>query len=208
MQVALRGSYVEYVVFRGITEEYPKWFDKELDQMYLNEHRFTFYMPKEERYPDYHEKELVEEFSVFLRKFENDEVFLTNYDTFSELYTIFQYDLFTNSGIAAYKEDTIEYVECRGGILNDEYPNWFYEYFTEAINFPYENETVLFYDAWAKGLKVTEGTLFVRNNGDISVSTHCVFLRNRFGEIMGMEYIQFLKIYDPLPKQRRLFYEK
>jgi hypothetical protein len=30
MKVALRDSYVEYVLFAGVTEKYPPWFEEEL----------------------------------------------------------------------------------------------------------------------------------------------------------------------------------
>lgn len=167
----------------GTTEKYPRWFQKELDNtIYTDESRFTFYVSLEERNPDYYERKLIEDYSVFLRK-PNGEVFLTNYETFSNLYIEFTYDAFTNSGIAAYEEDCIEYVECQGGILPAGYPSWFYEYFTEAVNLPIDNEFILFHDSY----------------GDVTVASHCVFLRNKVGEIKSMDYETFLKYYDPEP---------
>lgn len=182
MKAALRDSYIEFVTFMGITEKYPLWFEKELcDTIYMDEHRYTFWVPKEERKIDYYEKTLVEDYSVFLKK-PNGDIFVTDYDIFSDLYTSFRYDAFTNSGIAAFNEDCIEYVECTGGLLTREYPVWFYEYFTEAVHFPQEQESILIFE-----------------DGEVSVNTHCVFLRNKFGEIKGMLYDEFLKYYDPNP---------
>lgn len=183
MKAALRDTYLEFVIFAGMTEKYPLWFEKEMEYcVYQDSDRYTFWVPIDERTPDYHDKQLVEDYSVFLRK-SNGEVFVTDYDVFIDLYETFKYSTFTNSGLAAFNEDCIEYVECKGGVLTAAYPTWFYEYFTEAINFPTEEETIL-----------------VNNNDEISVTTHCVFLRNRLGEIKGVKYDEFLKYYDPDPK--------
>src|SRR5437763_13558696 len=112
MRVALRGSYVEFVIFMGVTEKYPLWFEEELYECtYTDESRFTFWVPFNERNPDYYEKQLIEDYSVFLRK-PNGEVHVTDYDIFTELYITFRYDAFTNSGRAALHEHCIEYVEC------------------------------------------------------------------------------------------------
>lgn len=182
MKAALRGSYVEFVCFMGITEKYPLWFEKELNEtIFMDSDRYTFYCHPDERSPDYFEKQLIEDYTVFLRK-PNGEVHVTDYEVLQYMYTSFQYDAFTNSGLAALDDDCIEYVECTGGVLTREYPSWFYEYFTEAVHFPQEGESILIYD-----------------NGEVSVDTHCVFLRNRFGEIRGMLYDDFLKYYDPNP---------
>lgn len=200
MKAALRGSYIEYVLFAGVTERYPSWFNKELDEsIYVDESRYTFYIPKEERRPDYYEKTLVEDYSVFLRK-PTGEVFVTDYDVFSDMYVPFRYNSFTNSGIAAFDDDCIEYVECRPGVLPAGYPVWFYEYFTEAINFPQDEETIYLYDEETHCLTAKRGSLIVPLNGEASVTSHCVFLRNKLGEIRGMDYDDFSKYYDPDPK--------
>lgn len=183
MKAALKGSYVEFVLFAGITEKYPLWFEKELGEtIYMDESRYTFWVSREERNPEYHEKQLIEDYSVFLRK-DTGEVHVTDYDVFSDLYTAFAFNIFTNSGLAALGEDCIEYVECHPGVLPREHPHWFYEYFTECDNLPpgpFDGETLLH-----------------SKDGEVSVDTHCVFLRNRLGEIRGMEYDAFLKHYDP-----------
>jgi hypothetical protein len=36
--------------------------------------------------------------------------------------------------------------------------------------------------------------------GDVEITEHCVFLRNKFGEILGMTYDEFLKYYDDDPQ--------
>lgn len=200
MKTALRGSYVEFVVFMGVTERYPQWFQDELeDTISLDDSRYTFYVPREERNVDYYEKQLVEDYSVFLRK-PNGDTFLTDYDIFSDLYTTFKYDAFTNKGIAALDEDCIEYVECEAGVLSAGHPVWFYEYFTEAINFPQDEETIYFYDSEDRSLKASRGSLLATAGGGVSVTDHCVFLRNKFGEIRGMLYVDFIKFYDPKPR--------
>lgn len=181
MEAALRGSYVEFVIFAGITEKYPLWFEEEMYEcVHMDESRYTFWVPNGERKPDYYDKQLVEDYSVFLRK-STGEIFVTDYDAFTEMYTTFRFDRFTNSGIAAFTDDCIEYVECTGGALTREYPAWFYEYFTEAVNF--HEQTILFCDA----------------NGDITVDGHYIFLRNKHGEIKGMSYDEFLKYFDDDP---------
>lgn len=199
MIAALRGSYIEYVLYMGATERYPLWFKKQLDNhTFTDESRFTHYIPFDERSPDYYEKTLVEDFSVFLRK-PNGNVHVTDYDTFSDLYHTFIHDTFTNSGVAALEEDCIEYVECKPGILPAGYPEWFYEYFTEALNFPKDELTLYLYDEDQHCLTASRGSLIVTAGGAASVTEHCVFLRNRFGEIRGMNYDDFLKYYDPGP---------
>lgn len=199
MIAALRGSYIEYVLFMGVTERYPLWFQKQLDSnIFTDESRYTFYVPIEERTSDYYEKILIEDYSVFLRK-HNGDVHVTDYDTFCDLFDTFLYDSFTNSGIAALVEDCIEYVECRPGVLPAGYPEWFYEYFTEAINFPRDNETIYLYDEDLHCITAKRGSLLVPLSGSASVTEHCVFLRNKFGEIRGMRYDDFLKYYDPDP---------
>jgi hypothetical protein len=190
MKAALRGSYVDFVCFMGITEKYPLWFEEELYEcVYMDDSRYTFWTPDGERKPDYYEKQLVEDYTVFLRK-PNGEVHVTDYEVVQYLYITFQYDITTNSGIMALQDDCIDYVECIGGVLSAEYPNWFYEYFTEAVHFPRNGESILVYE-----------------NGEYSVDNHCVFLKNRFGEIKGMYYDDFLKYYDPCPKVGGIWYD-
>lgn len=200
MRAALRESYVEFVYYMGVTEKYPKWFNKEMETAaYTDENRYTFYLPLDERTPDYYEKVLVEDYSVFIRK-PNGDIYVTNYDVFNDLYILFRYDAFTNSGIAAFEQDCIEYVECKGGVVTADYPAWFYEYFTEAINLPPDDETILVYNTERHCLSSLKGSLLeVDYSGDVYVRTHCVFLRNKFNEIRGMEYKDFIKYYDPKP---------
>jgi hypothetical protein len=199
MRAALRGSYVEYVLFIGVTERYPLWFQAELyDSVYMDENRYTFYVPMHERTPDYYEKTLVEDYSVFLKK-PNGDIHVTDYDIFNDLYVSFKSDTFTNSGLAAFEQDCIEYVECRPGVISSGYPDWFYEYFTEVLNFPKDEETIYLYDTDKHCLTATRGSLIATAGGEASVKTHCVFLRNKYGEIRGMEYKDFLKYYDPDP---------
>ena len=185
MRAALHGSYVEYVIFTGIAEMYPMWFEEQLYECtYTDESRFTFWVNREERRPDYHEKQLIEEYSVILRK-SNGEVHVTDQDVFSTLYTTFVYDGFTNSGIAAFSNDCIEYVDCKPGMLLGKYPHWFYEYFTEAIVLPNE----------------FEGYMLLADHDEVEVIEHCVVLRNRFNEIRTTTYESFIKHYDPNPLQ-------
>lgn len=199
MNVALRGSYIEFVIFAGVTERYPQWFKKELEAtISLDESRYTFWVHKDERNVNYYEKQLVEDYSVFLRK-PDGEIFVTDYDVFTDLYNTFTYDAFTNSGTAALEDDCIEYVECQAGVLPAGYPSWFYEYFTEAINFPQDDETVYFYDTDEHCIKANRGTLLATAGGEVSVTEHCVFLHNKLGEIRGMPYDDFVKYYDPRP---------
>jgi hypothetical protein len=200
-RVALRGSYVEFVIFMGTTENYPRWFEKLIeDAIYVDESRFTFYVDRLERRPDYYEKSLIEDYSVFIRK-SDGEVHVTNYDTFQELYISFKYNDFKHAGLAALEEDCIEYVECKPGVLSAGYPDWFYEYFTEMINFPHDEETIYLYDETQHCLTAKRGNLIVPLGGDATVTKHCVFLHNRFGEVRGMDYDDFIKYYDPNPKR-------
>lgn len=199
MRVALRNSYVEFVIFSGITEKYPTWFEEELYEcIYTDESRYTFWVPDGERRPDYYERQLVEDYSVFIRK-PTGEIHVADYDVFQELYVTFRFDAFTNSGLAAFEEDCIEYVECRGGVLSREYPHWFYEYFTEAVNLP-QGETIFFHDHHETFNNKRGPFLEVTEDGQVSVDAHSVFLRNKFGEIRGMLYRDFLKYYDDNPK--------
>jgi hypothetical protein len=200
MRAAFRGSYVEYVFFMGITEKYPLWFAEELyDTTYTDESNYTFWVPMEERRPDYYEKQIIEDYTVFLRK-PNGEIHVTDYDVFQELYHVFTYDSFTNSGIAAYAQDCIEYVEAKPGILPAGYPEWFYAYFTEAFNYPKDEKTFFFYDTSDHCLKASRGSMNITAGGDVTITEHCVFLHNKFGEIMGMTYDEFLKYYDDDPQ--------
>lgn len=199
MRVALRGSYVEYVLFMGITEKYPPWFEEELyEAIITDENRYTFWVDRDERKPDYYEKQLIEDYSVFLRK-PDGVIHVTDYDVFTELYTVFTYDAFTNSGIAALGEDCIEYVEAKAGVLPVGYPEWFYNYFTEAFNYPQDGKTFYFYDPNEHILKASRDSMEIAAGGDVIVTEHCVFLHNKFGEIRGMTYDEFLKYYDPEP---------
>ena len=199
MRAALKDSYVDFIIFMGMTEKYPLWFEKELNECaYTDESRFTFWVDKGERRPDYYEKQLIDEYSVFLRK-ANGDVHITDYDTFQNLYVTFRYDAFTNSGIAAFEDDTIEYVECIGGMLSVTYPAWFYEYFTESVNLP-DSETMFFREEHGHESGDERGPFMdIDEYGGVSVDTHCVFLRNKFGEIKGMLYSDFKKWYDDNP---------
>jgi hypothetical protein len=181
MQVALQGSYVEFVTFMGVAEKYPPWFQEVLySSTYMDNSRYTLYIDKSERRPDYYEKKLIENYSIFIRK-PNGETHVTDLDVFQDLYVSFRYNVFTNSGIAALEEDTIEYIEYQPGVSTAEYPLWFYEYYTEAKHHPNGN----------RDAELLVGT---------SIPTHCVFLRNKFGEIRGMKYSDFIKYYDIDPK--------
>lgn len=198
MKAAIRGSYVEFVIYNGMTEKYPQWCAEELYECaFTDESRFTFWVYSDERKPDYYEKQLIEDYSVFLRK-PNGDIHLTDYDVFLEMYHSFTFDSFTNSGIAAFKEDCIDYVECKGGVLTREYPTWFYEFFTEAVNLP-QGETIYFHDHNC-GTTTQGPFLEVSDDGQVSVDSHSVFLRNRFGEIKGMLYSDFIKHFDDKPK--------
>lgn len=183
MKAALHNSYIDYVFYMGLTEKYPEWFNRELENdIYTDEHRYTFYIPKNERMCDYYDRILVEDYSVFLRKSDGS-IFVTDYDTFCDLYDVFKYNSFTNSGLAAFKGDSIEYVECIGGVVVDDYPNWFYEHFTESTCSPDYEESI-----------------FINVNGEVSVKEHSVFMRNKLGEIRSMSYSSFRKYYDPSPE--------
>ncbi len=200
MRVALRNSYVEYVLFSGVTEKYPPWFEDELyNTICLDDSRYTFWVNRYERTADYYEKQLVEDYSVFLRK-PNGEIHVTDYDVFSDLYTAFTYNEFTHSGIAALHEDCIEYVECQPGVLPAGYPEWFYEYFTEAFNYPQDGTTFFLFDQNKHMPTASRDSIKITADGDVEVTEHCVFLRNKFGEIRGMTYKQFLIYYDPKPR--------
>ena len=206
MRAALRGSFIEFVIYKGVTEYYPSWFAEELYEcVYTDESRYTFYIPQGERPPDYPEKQLVDDYSVFLRK-PSGEVHLTNYEVFEELYHIFKYDDVTNSGIAALIDDTIEYVECEGGYTLKEYPAWFYEYYTEAVNLP--NGDLIFlkdaHDHDTSTDRIRGPYLEVGVNGDVTVDRRSAFLRNKFGEIRAMYYHDFVKYYDPDPEINQL----
>jgi hypothetical protein len=183
MFAAFKGHYLQFVIFMGLSEQYPEWFIEEVsNRAFVDESRFCFWVPPQERSPDYHEKQLIETYSVVVRKY-NGDIHLLDTDTFNEMYTIFEYDQFLNGGVAAFNEDIIEYTTCVGGSPVDRYPAWFYEYFTEALNNPKDGETYLF---------------SVDGLGNITVKEErCVFLRNRFGEIRYVSYGNFLKYYDP-----------
>lgn len=203
-RVALRGSYVEVVFFMGINERYPAWFADELyNNIFQDADRYTFWVPEYQRTPDYHEKQLVDDYSVFIRK-TTGEIHVIDYDLFIEVFYLFRYDKFTNSGLAAMNEDCIDYVECHGGELSSGYPEWFEEYFTEAVNFPGDDSTLFFYDNNdpfddVVTLVVNDNSVVVAINGDVEVTSRCVFLRNKFGEVRGLGYHTFLKYYDPDP---------
>lgn len=181
MKAALRGKYLDAVYFMGINEKYPYWFAEELyDAIFTDESRYTFWVDRHSRRPDYHEKTLIEDYSVFLRK-EDGTIFVTNYDQLDEMYTIFRTDKFTNSGLVAFNEDVIDYVECHGGSsfysMDDD---WFYEYFTEVVNHPQDEESIF----------------FTNTDQGITVNQHCAVLMNKYGEIRAMEWRKFLKFYD------------
>lgn len=199
MKVALRGSYVEFVIFMGVNESYPRWFEKIIEESIVtDESNYTFYVDRLERRPDYYEKTLIEDYSVFIRK-PDGEIFVTNYEVFSDLYVTFRFCLFSNSGIAAFEDDSIDYVECRPGGMPAGYPHWFYEYFTEAMHFPIESEVVLFHGEEKEMWQTTAKDLLIDNDGFVTVLKHCVFLKNKFNEIRGIAYDDFIKYYDPTP---------
>lgn len=176
MIASLKEGVVEYVLFVGVDSgDYPPWFLREIrNGIYVDESLYTRYIPESERFYDYYDKTVVEDYSVFLRK-PDGSVFCTNYDTFTELYSILENVPRTNSGIAAFKEDCIEIVECVNGRLPEAYPEWFFNYFSGGVTMQSHEETILFYG----------------DDGEIQLSSHCVFLRNREGSIAYMDYRQF-----------------
>lgn len=183
MRCALRGSYVEVVYYMGSNERYPDWFAEELYRCtFTDDSNFTFWVSDSSRKPDYHEKNLIEDYSVFIRK-PNGEVHVTDYDTFKYLYYEFTFDRFNNCGLAAFYDDVIEYVECYPGNSIQSYPDWFHDHFSEAIWNHCDGETI-----------------FISNGDDISVTEHTYFLQNKFGEISSMDYRTFTKYYDNNPE--------
>lgn len=184
MRAALRNSYVEVVFFMGVNERYPYWFMEELyNRIVSDDYNYTFYAHYNERTHDYHEKQLIGDDTVFIRK-PNGELHITTYNSLSQLYREFTYDAFTNSGIWAFNDDVVEYVECLGGEVLSEYPNWFYEYFTEAVNYP-DGEITIFLES---------------EDGELTITDHCCVLRNKYGEIRVMGWTDFIKFYDPEPE--------
>jgi hypothetical protein len=183
MLAALRGRWVQFAIFMGVSERYPQWFIEEIaNRVFVNESRFCFWTSPPERECDYYEKELIETYSVVVRKYDGS-THVMSMDVFHDLYNVFKYEQSVNGGIAAFAEDCIEYVECFGGKMLDHYPKWFYEYFTESLNYPDDEESYLF---------------SLDNNGCIVIDAHCVFLRNKFGEIKQTLYTEFIKYYDPM----------
>lgn len=183
MKAAIQGGYVEAVFFMGVNEKYPMWFQEEIyDAIFTNESLYTFWVDRSERTPDYYEKQLVEDYSVFLRR-SNGEIFVTNYDLLDEYYTIFRTDTFTNSALVAFNDDIIEYMECHGGILCGYPEDWFYEYFTESLLNPQQGETVFVNEV----------------DGDITITEHCSVMQNKYGEVKVVDWDTFIQIYDPEP---------
>lgn len=200
MKVALRDTYVEYVLFCGMSETYPRWFNELIDDtISLDESRYTLYVHYNERTMSYYDKQLVDDYSVFVRK-PDGEVYVTDWDAFNEVYQTFTWSEFSHSGISAPHENCIEYVECKAGVLRDLYPAWFYEYFTEAFNFPQDDKTFFFYDTDKHNVTATRDSLEITAGGGVTVKEDSVFLRNRLGEIKGMTWVDFLKYYDPYPE--------
>lgn len=183
MRAALRGSYTDVIFYKGFPERYPEWFEEEFyERIFTDEFLYTFYVPRQMRTPAYYEKKLIDDYSVFLRR-SDGHIHLTDFDTYKSLYHEFRYDGFENSALAALHDDTIEYVECHGGKIMSGYPDWFYEYFTESFNNPSQEESI-FID---------------RDNGEITVSSHCAILRNKYGELRMMDWNSFIRYYDPDP---------
>lgn len=190
MLAALIGHYVDFVVFMGVAEPCPTWFIEEVaDRVFVNESRFTFWTPAPERGTDYYEKELIETYSIVVRKC-SGETHVMSIDTFDSLYRVFTYNQNVHGGVAAFNDDIIEYVECIGGSLIDDYPEWFYEYFTESLNNPKDNESYLY---------------SIGGLGQITIKERCVVLRNRFGLIRTMSYPDFLRYYDPIVHDRTTY---
>lgn len=182
MKCAIRGSYLEVVFFMGTNEHYPDWFVEEIyNKVIIDESNYTSYVHHDERTWEYHEKQLISDYTVFLRK-SNGEIHICDLDVFNDMYEEFRYDRFTNSGLAAFHEDVMDYVECQGGNVLSGYPDWFYEAMTEAINIP--GEESIFIDSSDK---------------EICITDHCVFLRNKFGEIKIISWESFVKFYDHDP---------
>lgn len=182
MYAALRGCCVKYVIYMGMMESYPDWFLEEIaNRVIQDESRYCFWTSPPERLTDYYDKELIETHSIVLRK-DDGTTHIAERETFDSMYQVFSYDQSVNGGVAAFKHDVIEYVEVIGGAVVDRYPEWFYAYFTESLNNPQDNETYLFN---------------IDGYGHMVVKDRCVVLRNRFGEIRQMTYVDFLKYYDP-----------
>lgn len=206
MAVAARHeAYVDYVLYDGQIAKYPDWFYEEvLDDIVMDASRYTRWIPREQRAPDYHDKTVVERDSVFLRKHDG-RIHMTDYATFQQLYYVFYHNDFLNHGVAAFEEDTIEYVECKPGALPFESPDWFYEYFTEAVNLP-DEETILWNESFNVKTK-TEGLIWSgfmdgTDEGEIVVDHHCVFLRNFAGSIMYLPWEYFIQDFNPGPKEQ------
>lgn len=176
---SLKEGVVDYVIFAGENEQYPAWFKEEvIDGILVDENRYTRYIPKPERAIDYYDKTMVEYDSVFLRKPGSKDIHCTSYDVFEDLYISLEVNPRTNSGIAAFREDTIEIVECFGG-MPSAYPSWFYDYFSDGIVIEGHDETILFYG----------------DDRELSVVGHCYFLRNQRGQIAFMDHETFDKYY-------------
>ena len=208
MIAALYEGVVEFVLYMGMTENYPGWFTREvLDDIFMDSERYTFWVPEGERQVYYYEQILVEDYCVFIRKTDGD-ITCISYDVFQDMYTQLEYNVHSYSGVASFLEDTTSYVECVPGVLSEEYPDWFYEYFTESIHIPCE-ESIFIFDLDTTDPPITSTTVNLQISeplngtmGQVSVDHHCVFLRNHLGEIMHMPYETFTKYYTSGPHWR------
>jgi len=203
MIAALHEGVVDFVHFMGMTENYPKWFKREvLDDIFMDSERYTFWVPEDERRSYYYEQILVEDYCVFLRKPDGD-VTCVSYEVFENMYTQLTYNAHSNSGVASFIEDTISYVECLPGLISNEYPDWFYEFFTEAVHFPTE-ESIFIYDLDSTKPPITSSSMDIvepldESTCQVFIDHHCVFLRNHLGEIRHMPYATFKKYYTSGP---------
>lgn len=176
---ALKEGVVDYVIFAGENEQYPAWFKEEvIGGILVDENRYTRYIPQPERSVDYYDKTIVEHSTVFLRKPQSRDIHCTSYDVFEDLYISLEVNPRTNSGVAAFRDDAIEIVECHGG-LPGAYPSWFYDYFSDGMVIESRDETILFYG----------------DDRELSIVGHCYFLRNRRGQIAFMDHEAFDKHY-------------
>ena len=176
---ALREGVVSYVIYEGENEQYPRWFREEvLDGILVDESRYTRYIPRPERCVDYYDKTVVEHDTVFLRKPKSGDIHCTTYETFEDLYIPMDVNPRTNSGVAAFREDAIEVVECHGG-LPEAYPLWFYNFFSDGRVIKDSEETILFYG----------------DDREISITGLSYFLRNKEGKIAHMDHETFNRYY-------------
>lgn len=182
MKAALKDQIGQYVIWEGPDQSYPKWFEESILPMIVFNGEMLDLSSQDNDYYTItelstHVKEngyiLIPGYDVFIKR--GRRIFRTNYDVFNRLYESES----LGGNVCALREDCIDYYWFDPSVPIHETPKWIKEEVIDGRIFEFYDGAWYYYDL----------------EGDVAVSPHSVFLRNKKNRIKHIDLDTFINVY-------------